>query len=60
MKIKVDPTLCIGCGLCAATAPEVFQINNEGKSEVKVQTDDRELINRVIADCPTQAISTEE
>ena len=26
MTIRVDPDRCIGCGMCAAAAPEVFEI----------------------------------
>ena len=30
MKVKVNEDACIGCGACAAIAPEVFEINDEG------------------------------
>ena len=26
MTIQIDETRCIGCGMCAAAAPEVFRI----------------------------------
>jgi len=32
----VDKDLCIACGLCSQTCPEVFELNNdEGYAEVK-------------------------
>ena len=36
MKVKVNEDACIGCGACAAIAPEVFEINDEGLSTVIV------------------------
>lgn len=29
MKVKVDPDLCIGCGLCESTCPEVFRMEED-------------------------------
>ena len=37
MKVKVNKDACIGCGACAAICDEVFEINDEGLSEVKVR-----------------------
>ena len=37
MKVKVNKDACIGCGACAAICDEVFEINDEGLSEVKVE-----------------------
>ena len=36
MKVKVNEDACIGCGACAAIAPEIFEINDEGLSTVIV------------------------
>jgi ferredoxin len=30
MKIRVRPDLCCGAGLCAMTAPDVFQLDGHG------------------------------
>jgi ferredoxin len=29
MKFKIDENECIGCGACAATCPEVFEIPDD-------------------------------
>ena len=33
MKAVVDQDLCIGCGLCCGTCPDVFHHRGEGKTE---------------------------
>lgn len=61
MKPIVNKDLCIGCGTCAAIAPDVFEINAEGKAEVK-GTDfagKENVINQAKDACPVQAISVE-
>lgn len=30
MKASVDKDTCIGCGLCPATCPEVFSLEDDG------------------------------
>lgn len=59
MKVKVNQEACIGCGACQAIAEEVFEINDEGLSEVKVNEVSSELVekaNEAIESCPTEAI----
>lgn len=63
MKVKVNKDACIGCGACAAICDEVFEINDEGLSEAKVEDVKEELQDEVrdAADsCPTGAIEIEE
>ena len=63
MKVKVNKDACIGCGACAAICDEVFEINDEGLSEAKVEEVKEELQDeaRDAADsCPTGAIVIEE
>jgi len=50
--IEIDKDRCIGCGICASTYPEIFEIDEEGKSNVKSSPD--EFIDIDI--CPIQAI----
>ena len=63
MKVKVNKDACIGCGACAAICDEVFEINDEGLSEAKVEEVKEEFQDEVrdAADsCPTGAIVIEE
>ena len=63
MKVKVNKDACIGCGACAAICDEVFEINDEGLSETKVEEVKDEFQDEVrdAADsCPTGAIEIEE
>lgn len=63
MKVKVNKDACIGCGACVAICDEVFEINDEGLSEAKVEEVKEELQDEVrdAADsCPTGAIEIEE
>ncbi len=62
MKVKVNKEACIGCGACAAICPDVFEIDDEGLSTVKVETVSEELqedTTEAVESCPTAAIITE-
>jgi len=62
MKVSVDADLCIGCGLCIDTAPDVFHWNDDGKPEAQVREvpeDLEEACEEAIENCPTDAISEE-
>lgn len=62
MKVKVNDDLCIGCGACAAICDDVFELNDEGISEVKVNEvseDNEENVKEAIESCPTSAIEEE-
>lgn len=71
IKVKVDPQLCIGAASCIVVAPEHFELNTEGKAEVKKSEQDHMLGYEMDIDvdeagmekmidaarsCPTQAI----
>lgn len=59
MKVKVQDDLCIGCGACAAICDNVFELNDEGISEVVVDSiskDNEESVKEAIESCPTDAI----
>lgn len=58
-KVEVNKDLCIGCGACTATCPEVFELGEDGLAEVIKE----EINDDVIAakeGCPTDAINVEE
>lgn len=62
MKVKVNEDSCIGCGACAAICDEVFEMNDEGLSEVVVDTvqeENEESVKEAIESCPTGAIEEE-
>ena len=59
MKVKVDASTCIGCGACQAICDKVFEINDDGISEVKVKEISEDLAQDVkdaIDSCPVSAI----
>lgn len=62
MRAYVDQDVCIGCGLCASTCPEVFEMNDEGKAEAVADTTDenREGVLEAIENCPVSAIREQE
>ena len=63
MKVVVDMTVCQDHGQCCFAAPEVFQLDNDGKLVVLVGEPDDNLRDKVeeAADvCPLQAITIED
>ncbi len=59
MTVTVDKDTCIGCGLCTNVCSDVFELGNDGKSNVKVTDGDKKFAcTKDAADaCPVQAIS---
>jgi ferredoxin len=54
---KVNQDICIGCGTCESLCPEVFQLGDSGKAEVKSDAPDNvSCIKEAIESCPVQAI----
>lgn len=58
-RAYVNPDLCIGCGLCVSTMPEVFRFNADGISEVYAETPvgAEDKVEEVVNSCPVEAIS---
>jgi len=56
--VKVNKNTCIGCGACAATCKEVFELKNR-KSYVKKGQENSKApcVKEAIDGCPVQAIS---
>jgi len=51
MKFEVDQDLCIGCGACEETCPEVFELP-DGSSTVKLDS--------VLGDLQSSALEAED
>lgn len=56
MKVKVDKETCIGCGACAASCPDVFEMK-EGKAKVKEKETDKKCAKKAVQACPVDAIT---
>ena len=59
--VKVDEELCTGCGVCADTCPDVFELDDVAK--VKVAEVEGELLDcakEAAESCPVEAIQIEE
>ncbi|HOY68085.1 MAG TPA: ferredoxin [Candidatus Ozemobacteraceae bacterium] len=62
MKAKVNPEICIGCGMCVGTCPEVFHMEND-KAVVVVETvpaPSCAACRQACQECPVQAIELQE
>lgn len=55
-KIKIDQSLCIGCGCCAGTYPDDIKIGDNGLAEVITGQAEEDAASV----CPVGAISVEE
>lgn len=61
MNVKVDQDTCVGCGMCAGIASEVFELK-EGKAHVIEGADlesNKDMIEQAASSCPVQAIEIE-
>lgn len=58
MRVCVDPEACIGCGLCADTAPEAFRLDDEGKAHAIAENvgENQDAVLEAIENCPVGAI----
>lgn len=59
MKASVDQDLCISCGACIDTCPEVFDWNEDDKAHAKVDEvpeANEDAAKEAAEGCPTEAI----
>ncbi|MGL5416339.1 MAG: ferredoxin [Clostridium sp.] len=62
MKAAVDKGTCIGCGLCEGVCPEIFVMEDDGKSvakDVELSGDTLQGAKDAEAECPVGAITVE-
>jgi len=60
VRVHVDNDLCVGTGICEATAPELFEIGDDGISHVlkdEVPADQVAAAREAAENCPTRALS---
>ncbi len=57
-KVVVDETRCIGCGACVGIAPNTFDFNDDGLSQVTNPTVTEDAKSACEA-CPVEAIIIE-
>jgi ferredoxin len=59
MSIKIDQDKCIGCGRCTEICPDVFRLNEAGKSEV-IAARNLPCALQAADQCPVEAIFVSE
>ena len=59
MRYIVDNSLCVGCGQCVDTCPEVFAFIDEGvrAADAPVPPEQQENAAQAAEECPVGAIS---
>ncbi|MGQ9597188.1 MAG: ferredoxin [Thermoproteota archaeon] len=72
-RVTVDKDTCIACGVCYSTCPEVFESDDEGKSQIvskyrSSSSGSEGVVDDSVVDCvqsakdtcPVQAITVEK
>lgn len=62
MKYSVNDN-CIGCGLCTEICPEVFEMDDSGKSKViktEMGAQEEACADEALESCPVDAIEKED
>lgn len=62
MKVTIDADLCIACGLCEESVPDVFRLGDEVAEVIvdEVPADLEESVRGAASDCPVSAIIVTE
>lgn len=59
MQILVDRSRCTGMGLCEMTAPQIFEVGEDGQADVIAEAtpETLPLIDEAVINCPTSALA---
>lgn len=58
--VDVDKNLCMATGMCAALAPELFELEDTHSVPVNTEIDPDEIALDAADQCPAQAITVRE
>lgn len=63
--VEIDQDSCISDQVCAATAPDVFEMGDDGKAYVRdgmteVDAGDLDMAREAAMACPVEAITVDE
>ncbi len=63
MKILLDQDLCQCHGVCTAEAPEIFELDDDGKLMLlneRPNASQRDAVQAAVQYCPTSALSIQD
>jgi len=60
VKVTVEESTCVGCGLCANSCPEIFEMDENGIAKVKNGDCSNCDVHEVASQCPVNCIIVEE
>ncbi|WNB87027.1 ferredoxin [Cellulomonas sp. ATA003] len=59
MEVRIDTAACAGHGVCEALAPHIFEVDDDDKARLVVETideSDRGDVENAVRQCPEQAL----
>ena len=62
MKVRVDFIKCTGLGICESMAPNIFEVDDDGKLLLlkdDVTDDELQSVEEAVTGCPTEALRIE-
>ena len=59
MKVTVDASTCVGCGLCEQACPDVFKVGDDNVAKVLKSSCSACDLKEVAVQCPVEAIKVE-